>query len=484
MTNVLLVVLAVTQLVTGVLVIVLVRNRRVDLSPVIERLDRTEAATGAASQALRDEISRLRTDGAEQSRQQREEISNSQRGASDSLTRNLRDIGSQQAERLDAFADLIARGNAANQETGRLLREELAQSIRLFTSTASEQSKNWGEAIDRRMEALRASVEQRLKEIQEDNSKKLESIRQTVDEKLHDTLERRLGESFKLVSERLELVHKGLGEMHTLASGVGDLKKVLTNVKARGTWSEQMLGNLLEQMLTPEQYERNIATKPGSAERVEFALRLPGKNTDSDDPVWLPIDAKCPKEDYERIVDASERGDPDAVRESVKQLEIQIKNCARDIAQKYISPPATTDFAILYAPTEGLYAEILRCHGLTEFLQREHRVVVAGPTTLAALLNSLQMGFRTLAIEKRSSEVWKVLSAVKTEFGKFSSIIEKVRKKLSEASNTIDDASVRTRAVQRKLKAVEEMPILESSAVLGIDAAHLDADSEAEPAEE
>ena len=324
------------------------------------------------------------------------------------------------------------------------------------------------ENIEKRMDGLRAGVEQKLKDIQDDNTKKIDQMRHTVDEKLQGTLERRLGESFKLVSDRLELVHKGLGEMQTLASGVGDLKKVLTNVKTRGTWGEVQLGNLLEQILTSDQYEQNVATKPGGGERVEYAIRLPGRSGEHDAPVWLPIDSKCPQEDYLRLVEAAERGDAEGVKESGKQLEVRIKACGKDISQRYLSPPNTTDFGILFVPTEGLFAEILRSPGLTEYLQRECRVMVAGPTTLAALLNSLQMGFRTLAIEKRSSEVWHVLSAVKTEFGKFGAVFEKVKKKLGEAANTIDEASVRTRAMERKLRTVDELPAPDASSLLGL----------------
>jgi DNA recombination protein RmuC len=290
-------------------------------------------------------------------------------------------------------------------------------------------------------------------------------MRKTVDEKLQGTLEKRLGESFKLVSDRLEQVHKGLGEMQSLAVGVGDLKKVLTNVKTRGSWGEIQLGNLLDQILTPDQYEKNVSTKTGSADRVEFALKLPGR--DDGKPVWLPIDAKFPKEDYERLVEAADRADVEAVEQASRQLEIRIKAEAADIHKKYIDIPNTTDFGILYLPTEGLYAEVLRRPGVADSVQRDFRVVIAGPTTLAALLNSLQMGFRTLAIEKRSSEVWAVLGAVKTEFGKFGGVIEKVQKKLQEASNVIDDAVARKKVMERKLRTVTELPAAETTAILG-----------------
>jgi len=327
------------------------------------------------------------------------------------------------------------------------------------------------ESNARRFEELRGVVDQKLKELREENGQKLDQMRQTVDEKLEGTLEKRLGESFKLVSDRLEQVHKGLGEMQTLASGVGDLKRVLSNVKARGTWAEVQLGALLEQTLALDQYAKNVATKPDSNERVEFAIKLPGRDANMETPVWLPLDAKCPQEDYLRLMEASERGDPDGVREAAKQLEQRVRGCAKDIHDKYLAPPHTTDFGILFLPTEGLYAEVLRCPGLTETLQRECRVIVAGPTTLLAILNSLQMGFRTLAIEKRSSEVWAVLGAVKTEFGKFGTVFKKVKKKLSEATKTVDAAAVRTRAMERRLRTVDELPAPMAADLLGLQAA-------------
>lgn len=290
-----------------------------------------------------------------------------------------------------------------------------------------------------------------------------------LNEKLHATLEQRLGDSFRLVSERLEQVHKGLGEMQTLAAGVGDLKKVLTNVKTRGTWGEVQLEALLEQVMTTEQFEKNISTRPGSSERVEFAIRLPGREARGHEapPVWLPIDAKFPVEDYQRLVEAQERADVAAVEQAAKALESRLREEARKIRDKYVEPPHTTDFAILYLPTEGLYAEALRRPGLAEVLQRDFRVSIAGPTTLTALLNSLQMGFRTLAIEKRSSEVWAVLGAVKTEFGKFGEALESTRKKLEQATKSIESAGVRTRQIERKLKGVEALALPDAQATLG-----------------
>lgn len=319
-----------------------------------------------------------------------------------------------------------------------------------------------------KLEKIRETLEQRLTLLQEDNGRKLDQMRATVDEKLHQTLETRLGESFKQVSDRLEQVHKGLGEMQSLASGVGDLKKVLTNVKTRGIWGEIQLGNLLEQILTQDQYAQNVVTKKGGSERVEFALKLPGRGEKEQD-VWLPIDAKFPQEDYQRLLDARDEANGELAEEAGKMLETRIKAEAKDIKEKYLDPPNTTDFGIMFLPTESLYAEILRRPGLCEALQRVYRVVVTGPTTLAALLNSLQMGFRTLAIEKRSSEVWTLLGAVKTEFGRFGEILDKTQKKLQEASNTIESAAKKSRTIERKLKQVQELPVVEAVQLLDED---------------
>jgi DNA recombination protein RmuC len=319
---------------------------------------------------------------------------------------------------------------------------------------------------EQKLEQVRGVVESRLALMQADNSAKLEQMRVTVDEKLHATLEQRLGESFRLVSERLEQVHKGLGEMQNLASGVGDLKKVLTGVKARGVWGEIQLGSILEQILTCEQYARNVATKRGSAERVEFAVRLPGRGEYGQGEVWLPIDAKFPQEDYQVMFDEYERGNLARSEEAARRLEARIRLEARSIREKYLDPPHTTDFAIMFLPVEGLYAEALRRPGLCDALQRECRVIVTGPTTLAAILNSLSMGFRTLAIEKRSSEVWTLLGAVKTEFGRFGDLLDKTQKKLEEAAVTIEQASRRSRTIQRQLTDVQALPIPDSAAAL------------------
>jgi DNA recombination protein RmuC len=313
------------------------------------------------------------------------------------------------------------------------------------------------DAIREQLREMQQRVDQRLGQIQQDTEKKLEQMRATVDEKLHATLEQRLGESFKQVADRLEQVHKGLGEMQNLARDVGSLNRVLTNVKTRGIFGEVQLAGLLEQVFTPEQYAANVATLPGSSERVEFAIALPGQRADGQ-PLWLPIDAKFPREDYERLLDAQERADTAAAEAAGKAIETRLRLEARSLREKYIGPPHTTDFGILFVPTEGLYAEALRRPGLVEGLQREHKVMVCGPTTLLATLTSLQMGFRTLALEKRSAEVWEVLGAVKTEFGKFGEVLAKTKKKLEEASNTIDAAETRTRQMTRKLKSVEALP--------------------------
>jgi DNA recombination protein RmuC len=347
------------------------------------------------------------------------------------------------------------------QELGRTLHALLStlgegQQRRIAELTAAQQAQFEAvrKTLDSKLESLRGSVGEQLDKVRQDNAVKLEEMRRTVDEKLHDTLEKRLGESFKQVSERLEQVHKGLGEMQALAVGVGDLKKVLTNVKTRGSWGEVQLGALLEQLLTADQYAAQVRVRPRSTEIVDFAIRLPGRD-DGDTPVWLPIDAKFPKEDYERLSDAAERGDAAGVETAVRQLDARIRQEARDIRDKYIAPPDTTDFAILYLPTEGLYAEVLRRPGLADFLQRECRVVVAGPTTLAALLNSLQMGFRTLAIQKRSSEVWKLLAAVKKKFEGFGETFSRVQKKIQEADKALDDARSDTEIIGKRLRLVE-----------------------------
>jgi DNA recombination protein RmuC len=347
--------------------------------------------------------------------------------------------------------DDLSRAQQRQSEESRALREEVASSIQRFAGGVTQQLSGSREEARKQLEIIRGVVDQRLLSLQTDNAAKLEQMRQTVDEKLQTTLETRLGESFRLVSERLEQVHKGLGEMQNLASGVGDLKRVLTNVTTRGAWGEVQLENLLAQILAPEQYERDVATT-GTAERVEFAIKLPGKDVDT---VWLPVDAKFPMETYQRLAMAAERGDAEAVETSARELEAVVRACAKTFSGKYLAPPRTTDFGILFLATEGLYAEALRRPGLAESLQADFRVVIAGPTTFAALLNSLQMGFRTLAIQQRSSEVWKLLGDVKSQFGKYSQVLATIRKRLDQATQTVDDAAIRTRAIERQLKKVE-----------------------------
>jgi len=322
----------------------------------------------------------------------------------------------------------------------------------------SDNSRKDREELAKTLDTIREAVSKNLESLRNENSKKLEEMRLTVDEKLHETLEKRLGEKFNIVSKHLESVQQGLGEMRSLASGVGDLKKVLTNVKTRGIWGEVSLNMLLEQILTPQQYEANVRTKQKSNDAVEFAIKLPGKTGEKSDFIWLPIDAKFPQEDYQRLIAAQDAGNKEEAESCVKALEARIKGEAKDIRDKYLDPPHTTDFAIMFLPIEGLYAEVLRRPSLAEILQRDFRVVIAGPTTLAALLNSLQMGFRTLAVEKRSSEVWQVLSIVKQEFAKFGDILDKTKEKLDQAAKTIDLASSKTRTIQSKLNKAESLP--------------------------
>ena len=429
----LLIVAVVLLLVVAVLQIVaLLRKVHIDLSPVTQAFQAVEKAHERTEKAVREEVAK-----------NREELSNTLKGVGDSLNKQL----------------------VLHSQTNSKLITDFISWQRVQFAAVLEQLKNLTESNEKRLDAVKTTLEQKLKAMQDDNAKQLEEMRKTVDEKLHDTLEKRLGESFKLVSERLEAVHKGLGEMQNLATGVGDLKRVLTNVKARGTWGEVQLGRMLEEVLTPDQYETNVATK-GDNERVEFAIKLPGRGDDKDEIVWLPIDAKFPVEDYQRLVEAQEQGDAEAMETASKQLEVRIKGCAVDICSKYVSPPKTTDFGILFLPTEGLFAEVVRRPGLAEAIQRNQKVVIAGPTTLWSILNSLQMGFRTMAIQQRSSEVWNLLSAVKTEFGKYAGVLDQVKEKLQQASDRIDDVAVRSRAIGRKLRKVEELPVGDAQKVL------------------
>jgi DNA recombination protein RmuC len=341
----------------------------------------------------------------------------------------------------------------AQERAERIIREEMSRGREENANVAKAQREELGKSL----ESVRSIVDLRLKQLQEDNSKQIDKMRATVDEKLQGTLERRLGESFKLVSDRLEQVHQGLGAMQQLASDVGGLQRVLTNVKTRGGWSEWQLGALLEEMLPSGQFAKNMKMRDDTEERVEFAIKLPG-NQDNDVPVWLPIDAKFPMEHYERLAAAQEKGDVTAVEATTKTLEVQLKRCAKDICEKYINPPRTTNFALLFLPSEGLYAEAIRRIGLVQNVQRDCRVTFVGPTTLAALLNSLQMGFQTLAIQKQSSKVWTLLTTVKTEFGKFGEALSGVKEKLDQAARKMEDVDVRSRAITKQLREVEELP--------------------------
>ena len=394
--------------------------------------DLSDEKLTALSEAMRDEFARNRKESSEQAQAQREE----QRTSQDAFEKKMEENAKQQTAALRVqFGDLVKQLDTQNKQALEALKD------------------------------VRGAVEQQLKDIREDNGKRLEEMRKTVDEKLQDTLEKRLGESFKIVSERLEQVHKGLGEMQNLASGVGDLKKVLTNVKTKGILGEYQLANIIEQLLPTEQYEENIATRPGSSERVEFAIRMPGNS--EDDVVWLPIDSKFPLQGYENLLDAREAGDLEGISAAEKALTSTIEKFAKDISEKYVEAPHTTDFGIMFLPIESLYAEVLRHPGLFETLQRKHRITITGPTTMSALLNSLQMGFRTLAVTKRSSEVWKILEAVKTEFGKFSSKLELVDKQLSTSKRSLEDLrNTRTNVMASKLRKVGTLEREESDQLL------------------
>lgn len=409
-----------------VLLVLILLTRRKDLSAELKQvLPVIEAGQTRMETTVKDEIARNREETHAGAKETRQELIGALHILGDANAQRMVEIGDGHKNQLDSFA-------------------------RQFSGLT--------EATERRLETMRTTIEEKLSSLREDNSRKLDQMRAVVDEKLQTTLERRLGESFSRVAERLEQVHKGLGEMQSLASGVGDLKRILSNVRTRGTLAEWQLENLLEEVMTPGQYEKNIATRKGSSEKVEFALKLPGQDGAGSKEVLLPIDAKFPKEDYERLLDAQEKCDPLLIEESSKQLERRVKEMAKSIRDKYLDPPNTTDFGIMYLPTEGLFAEVIRRPGMCEVLQRDFRVIITGPTTLATLLNCLQVGFRTLAIARRSSEVWELLGAVKTDFGKFGDLLEKTKKKLDEASNTIEDAARKSRTIERKLRDVQELP--------------------------
>ena len=465
----------------------------------VASLQKTQLETFAAelSKFTAESGARLDTARAESAtggKQLREEVVATLGAISDAIRKTVGELASTQRVQFEAFAaqltsfakasgeKLDGSRTEASTDAGRL-REEVVAALKgitdITTKTMGELAnvqkgqleamasaiEKLAESNEKKLEAVRTTVEGQLQSMKSDNAAQLEQMRLTVDEKLQGTLEKRLGESFKQVSERLEQVHKGLGEMQSLATGVGDLKKVLTNVKTRGTWGEVQLGALLEQVLSPDQWASNVSTK-GNTERVEFAVKLPGQGTDKSEIVWLPIDAKFPIEDYQRLIEAQERADIEGIETAGKELENRVRLCARDICEKYLAPPNTTDFGILYLPIEGLFAETIRRTGLIEGIQRNYRVIVAGPTTLWSILNSLQMGFRTLAIEKRTSEVWNLLAGVKTEWTKYGEVLDTVQKKLNQASETIEKAKVRSRAIGRKLKDVQELPATDATLLL------------------
>lgn len=409
--------------------------------------------------SLRDNIADFRDANGAERAADRDEMNRNLRGMNDSIVSVIGEMSRTQQQQLDSFGGQIRATSRADEERLERMSRNIDEKLQDYDRQMTRVTRTLDEKLavnEQRLNEMRRTLDESMVRLQGENEKKLEQIRVTVDEKLNSTLDKRLGESFRTVSERLEQVYKGLGEMQNLAAGVGDLKKVLTNVKTRGVWGEVQLASLLEQYLAPGQYDVNVAVKPGSAERVEFAVRLPGRG-DGDQVVYLPIDSKFPMEDYRRLMDASEAGDKDGTDAATAALVAAIKNEARRIHSKYIDPPHTTDFAIMFLPVEGLYAEVLRQNGIVEWLQNEYRIVVTGPTTLLALLNSLQMGFRTIAIEKRSSEVWELLGAVKTEFGKFAVLLDKTQKRLRMASDSIEDAARKTRTIQRKLSGVQAL---------------------------
>src|SRR3989339_81450 len=476
-----------------------VTKRVTDNSEVLKsKLIKIDSDLSRLDPLIRDEFSRSRDETQKSFKDNREELNNSFKLLGENLTKTVTDLSNAQKNQFETFsnqlADLI---KSIDEKTKNLQgqleksskenRTEQTNSLKSFEDKFSQNVKDFNDLQKQKFEDLvnrqenvrketetklkeiRDTVEGKLKSLQDDNNKKLEEMRKTVDEKLQETVEKRFNESFKLISERLEQVHKGLGEMQTLASGVGDLKKVLTFVKTRGNLGEIQLGAILEQILSPEQYEQNTIVKDSTQERVEYVIKLPGKNND-DKSLLLPIDSKFPNEDYQRLIEAYDNItnlNPKDVEAISKQFENSIKKNAKDIKDKYINPPITTDFAIMFVPTEGLYAEILRRTGLFEFLQRDFKITVVGPTNLVAFLSSLQMGFKTLAIEKRSSEVWEILGAVKTEFGNFGTVLEQTKKKLQQATNVIDKAGVRSRAIERKLRTVQELPQEQTVALLG-----------------
>jgi DNA recombination protein RmuC len=488
------IILALVVIVLVLLVLLYQKVSRNNPAALDSRLDAIEKAQERTERVVKDEIALNRGELGKAASEQRQELSNAFKTLGDAVGQRIIDVANLQKAQLEAFAaQLTSFANIISEKldgarsesatTGTQLRQEvvktlteisdaMARTLKDLATAEKLQLEAFSKQIDsltktntEKLEAVRTTVEGQLQSMKANNATQLEQMRLTVDEKLQGTLEKRLGESFKQVSERLEQVHKGLGEMQSLANGVGDLKKVLTNVKTRGTWGEVQLGALLEQVLSPDQWASNVSTK-NNAERVEFAVKLPGQGAEKSEVVWLPIDAKFPVEDYQRLIEAQERADLEGIETAGKELENRVRGCARDICEKYLAPPNTTDFGILYLPIEGLFAEVIRRTGLIEGIQRNYRVIVAGPTTLWSILNSLQMGFRTLAIEKRTSEVWNLLAGVKTEWTKYGEVLDNVQKKLNQASDTIEKAKVRSRAIGRKLKDVQELPASEATALL------------------
>ena len=423
--EIILYIILVMLLVIVVLLVWQFRRSAIDWTPLSARLDGLQDAQERTDRCVREEIARSRTEMQTHSQQERTELAGSLKSFEDSVQTRMAGIAKIQNDQMESFARQLNMLTVANEQ---------------------------------KLDNIRLEIDAKLKQIQEDSARQLDRMRETVDEKLQNTLEKRLGESFKQVSERLEQVHQGLGDMRTLATGVGDLKKVLTNVKSRGTWGEVQLGALLEEILSPEQYLKNVKIHEHGSDFVEFAIKLPGQGDSASDFVLIPVDAKFPMEDYSRLMDAQEKGDVSTAEDAVRQLENSIKKAARDISQKYLAPPKTTDFGIMFLPSEGLYAEVIRRTVLVSNLQREYRIVISGPSTFAAFLNSLQMGFRTLAIQKRSGEVWKVLGEVKAAFGRFGDSLDAVRKRLDQAATSVDDAQKKTRTLASKLKSVESLP--------------------------
>ena len=423
--EIILYIILVILLIIVVLLIWQLKRSSIDWTPLSLRLDALQDGQERTDRSVRDEIACSRSEMQTQSQQERTELAGSLKSFDDSVQTRMTGIAKIQNDQMESFARQLTALTTANEQ---------------------------------KLDNIRLEIDAKLKQIQEDSARQLERMRETVDEKLQNTLEKRLGESFKQVSERLEQVHQGLGDMRTLATGVGDLKKVLTNVKSRGTWGEVQLGALLEEILSPEQYLKNVRIKDTGADFVEFAIKLPGQGDSPSDSVLIPVDAKFPMEDYSRLMEAQDKGDVSAAEDAVRQLENSIKKAAKDICQKYIDPPKTTDFGIMFLPSEGLYAEVIRRTALVQQLQRECRIVISGPSTFAAFLNSLQMGFRTLAIQKRSGEVWKVLGEVKAAFGRFGDSLDAVRKRLDQAASSVDEAQKKTRTLAGKLKSVESLP--------------------------